>query len=564
MEKLAQARLSWLFVGLLAVFCGALVLLQHRWIGEISRAEGDRLRAELRDSLGRLSRDFNNEIANACAALLPGSSEIEARGAQVTYAAHYARWRESHDRLFRRIALVIPRESSADFFNLDLDSGVFAPADWPPPWSGMQEWIASRLNGGGPGPFPPRDTTLIDLPRFGAPGTRGLREQEWLILELNLDYVRTALLPDLLGRHLGGANKLEYQAEVVSAGQPPQVIYRSGGDIERAPDASVPLLDINYARFMRREGGFGPPPMPDSGQGRWRLLVRHRAGSLEAMVSRARWRNLALSAGILLLIMATAAAMVRFSRQAQQLADTQMSFVAGVSHELRTPLAVIRTAAFNLRGKLAGRPDQVERYGKLIQEESEKLSAMVEQVLQFASSKAGRVVRQRAPVAVETLIDDGLSSNGSALARSDLVIDKHFAPGLPLVMADEIALKHAIQNLVDNAIKYGTEGSNWIGISAAAVNDLNGPAIEIKVADRGPGIPLDEQIHIFDPFFRGRRAVQDQVRGTGLGLNLVKKIVEAHGGTIQVHSEPMKGAEFVIRIPAAPPELQDEFAHSIG
>src|SRR6185437_5781526 len=98
MEKLAQARLSWLFVGLMAVFCGALVLLQHRWIGEISRAQGDRLRAELRDSLGRFSRDFNTEIANACSALLPGSSEIEARGAETTYAAHYARWRESNDR----------------------------------------------------------------------------------------------------------------------------------------------------------------------------------------------------------------------------------------------------------------------------------------------------------------------------------------------------------------------------------------------------------------------------------------------------------------------------------
>jgi len=87
--------------------------------------------------------------------------------------------------------------------------------------------------------------------------------------------------------------------------------------------------------------------------------------------------------------------------------------------------------------------------------------------------------------------------------------------------------------------------------------------VEIRIADRGPGIPADEQEHIFDPFFRGQRAVQDQVHGSGLGLYLVKKIVEAHGGTIQVKSEPMNGAEFTIRIPAAPPEMQDEFAHSI-
>ena len=82
------------------------------------------------------------------------------------------------------------------------------------------------------------------------------------------------------------------------------------------------------------------------------------------------------------------------------------------------------------------------------------------------------------------------------------------------------------------------------------------------MADRGPGIPLDEQPHIFDPFFRGRRAVQDQVHGTGLGLNLVKKIVEAHGGSIEVRSEPTKGTDFILRLPAAPPEYQNGFAHT--
>src|SRR5205823_11721439 len=106
--------------------------------------------------------------------------------------------------------------------------------------------------------------------------------------------------------------------------------------------------------------------------------------------------------------------------------------------------------------------------------------------------------------------------------------------------------------LFGNAVKYGMDGSNWIGISASAVVDGKDPAVEVRVADRGPGIPFDEQDHIFDPFFRGRRAVQDQVHGTGLGLNLVKKIVEAHGGTIRVKSEPMRGTEFVMRIPAAP------------
>jgi signal transduction histidine kinase len=239
-----------------------------------------------------------------------------------------------------------------------------------------------------------------------------------------------------------------------------------------------------------------------------------------------------------------------------------MNFVAGISHELRTPLTIINTAAYNLRGRVAARPDQVEKYGALIKAESEKLTNLVEQVLRFASVQAGHAIRAREPVAVPSLIEAGLRSSSAAIAGSFLTVEKHVDPDLPLILADELALRHALQNLFDNAVKYGAEGGNWIGISACAVTGNSGPAVEIRVSDRGAGIPKDEQAHIFDPFFRGRRAIQDQVHGTGLGLNLVKKIVEAHGGSIWVKSEPMQGTEFIVRIPAAPPELQNEFAHS--
>jgi signal transduction histidine kinase len=115
-----------------------------------------------------------------------------------------------------------------------------------------------------------------------------------------------------------------------------------------------------------------------------------------------------------------------------------------------------------------------------------------------------------------------------------------------------VALQHALQNLIGNAAKYGTAGGNWIGVFASQTRDKEQAVVEIRVADRGPGIPQDEQKHIFEPFFRGRRAVEDQIHGAGLGLNLAKKIVEAHGGSIRVQSEPMKGTEFTVRIPAAP------------
>ena len=554
----ARAWLSWAFISLLAVLCGVLAVLQNRWISEFTRAEKQRLQQQLQSEVSRLSREFNDQVSRACSGLLPPASQIEELGRERAYAAQYSRQKESDDRMFSRIALVIPQGDSLALSILDPDTGQFGRADWPAAWISVRDQMLARIRGGGPGPVMPPGSTLIDLPRFDNRGP-GRGEQEWLLAELNLDYARNTMLPELLRRYLGGGGKLDYQAEVVLSADPSRLIFQSGaeGRIIGEPDASVNLFDTGGPMFRDRPPGRPParfaPPMPPQenfGRGRWRLLVRHQSGSLDAVVARARWQNVAISAAILLLILATVAALVRFSRRAQQLAETQMNFVANVSHELRTPLTVIRTAAFNLRNELARKPEQVERYGKLIHDESTKLTNLVEQILQFASAGAGHVVREREPVEVEKLIDESLRSSQASLQGPGLILERQFDPGLPLVLADRLAMKHAFQNLLDNALKYGSDGDHWIGISAAAVKDVHGTAVEVRVADRGPGIPDEEQKHIFDAFFRGRRAIQDQVHGTGLGLNLVKRIIEAHGGTIQVSSAPAKGTEFIVRIPA--------------
>src|SRR5215471_541210 len=101
MEKFRrQAWISWASVGLLAVLCASLAFLQHQWLGEISRAEGDRLRASLQAGLIRLSRDFSSEVTSACAALLPAASDIDKLGREQAYAMRYFQWKESHDALF--------------------------------------------------------------------------------------------------------------------------------------------------------------------------------------------------------------------------------------------------------------------------------------------------------------------------------------------------------------------------------------------------------------------------------------------------------------------------------
>jgi signal transduction histidine kinase len=138
-----------------------------------------------------------------------------------------------------------------------------------------------------------------------------------------------------------------------------------------------------------------------------------------------------------------------------------------------------------------------------------------------------------------------------------------------MVLADEIALSHALENLIDNAAKHGANPRLWMAVCAREVEERGNTFVEIGVIDRGPGIPAEEQSAIFEPFYRGRRAMEDQVRGTGLGLDLVKKIVEAHGGSLRVISVPWVHTEFILRLPAVaasgeaspPMEAENEFAH---
>ncbi len=572
-----HTRLSWFFVAALFVLCASLGVLQYRWIDEASRAERERLRGSLQASLFRLSVGFNSDLVTACAAILPRFAPPDAEIPDQDYAALYKQWKESgqHGRLFSAIAIARPAGDSFTLRSLNLDTAVFAPAPWPDSWQPVRQHLEARLaqmregRDGRPGgrgfrPMEIDEGLLIEIPR------RGRSELEWLIFEVNPGYVRDTLLPELLSRHLGSSFS-DYQVEVVSRQSPSRVLYRypadASGSIGPAADASVALFEVSWDQLFRRNappgardmmrGRPGPGPGPF---GRWQLNVRHRSGSLGAVVARTRARNLGVTAAILLLMLATVASLIVFTRRAQRLATLQMNFVAGVSHELRTPLTVIRTAAFNLRGKLAQNPAQVEKYGSLIRQEAERLTGIVEDVLQFASQHSGRSRLNLEPVPAEDLIEASLAACRSVLDASHCTVEKDIQPGLAPLLGDPVALQHALQNLLTNAAKYGASGAgNWIGI--AALSPTPG-WIEIRVSDRGPGISPEELPNLFDPFFRGQRAIQDQVHGTGLGLALVKGIVEAHSGSVSAASEPGRLTSFTLRLPAAPPEPLPEAAAS--
>lgn len=223
-----------------------------------------------------------------------------------------------------------------------------------------------------------------------------------------------------------------------------------------------------------------------------------------------------------------------------------MEFVAGVSHELRTPLAVIRSAAQNLAdGSVAGE-SQVRRYGGLIEAEGRRLEDLVENVLELAgvASQTRRSVRER--VSAAGVVRSAIADNVAESRERGVDVETAVPEAEVFVLGDEGALRRGVANLVGNALKHGGDG-NAVKVSI----ERRSGEVSITVSDRGPGIPPSEVPHLFDAFYRGRRARDGQVRGSGLGLSLVQQIAREHGGRVEVESQPGRGSRFSLVLPEA-------------
>jgi signal transduction histidine kinase len=281
-------------------------------------------------------------------------------------------------------------------------------------------------------------------------------------------------------------------------------------------------------------------------EGNWTLNVQHSAGSLEKFIAGTRNKNLGISFGILGLLAVSIVFVFVSAQRARVLAQRQIDFVSSVSHEFRTPLAVIYSAGENLADGVAREEKQVSRYGNLIKNEGKKLTAMVEQILEFAGANSGKKKYDFRELNVRDIIENALAECQALIDEKGFSVETDYAENLPPVKADANALSQAIQNLIGNSLKY-SNGEKQIKISARN----GGGRVKITVEDKGIGISPKDLKHIFEPFFRAKAVVDEQIHGNGLGLSLVRETVEAHGGKISVESEVDKGSRFSIQLPVA-------------
>ena len=336
------------------------------------------------------------------------------------------------------------------------------------------------------------------------------------------------------------------EATWISYGQPPWLVSVAAGPgsgdalaiVVRAREV-LARLGSSAAGIQLADGRAGQP-LGESFPG---LRVAIPAQTEEGSIPRRTFLALALAVVIALTLFA-GHLLLRDVHREVRMAEMRSQFVSGVSHELKTPLTAIRmyTEAMQMEEDLDGQTRR--EYLDIILKESERLSRLVGNVLDFARIEQGRKTYNIRPVVLAEVLEASVRAVEHPLQQSGFQLDLAVDGDLPPVAADPDAIEQAILNLLGNAMKYSGDSRR---IALQLLRE-NGDAV-IRVVDHGVGIPGKEQARIFEKFYRVPSPENRQMPGTGLGLTLVQHIVKAHGGSVGVDSKPGEGSTFSIRLP---------------
>jgi len=225
------------------------------------------------------------------------------------------------------------------------------------------------------------------------------------------------------------------------------------------------------------------------------------------------------------------------------LARLKSDFVSNVSHELRTPLALIRLYAETLElGRLAS-PEKHQEYYVIIRKESERLTSLINNILDFSRIEAGRKEYEFRETDLSELVHNTLESYRYQIEQHGFTLEEKIGE-VPPLKVDREAMARSLVNLVNNALKY-SQDRKYIGVNLYCDDGC----VKLEVIDHGIGIPASEQHKIFEKFYRVGDPLVHNTKGSGLGLSLVQHIARAHGGDVGVASAPGSGSKFTITLP---------------
>ena len=232
--------------------------------------------------------------------------------------------------------------------------------------------------------------------------------------------------------------------------------------------------------------------------------------------------------------------------QIRSLEAVRKEFVANVSHELRTPLSIITGYLETL---IEGRDDQETnlRFLRTMQKHAQRLNLLIEDLLTLSQLESRKISLHFEVVDLSESVHRVLEQLDSRIREGGAIVSTRIPNNLPRVEADAFRIDQALHNLLDNALKHSNKSGARISIEAYCETTT----VVVNISDDGVGIPLGDQPHIFERFYRVHKDRSRDAGGTGLGLSIVKHIVQAHGGSITVQSRPGAGAAFVMSLPVS-------------
>ena len=347
----------------------------------------------------------------------------------------------------------------------------------------------------------------------------------YLTMPLDQEYLKNDFLPNELNKHFGKSQKKgvnvwlrDWTNDNIIASSNPDVAY-----------------DHDKIQFKQRF-----PDLFDN----WKLEVSFtNTPTVEASNSSLLKNLIVLGAAVLLLLGALVFMFISAQKE-RALAERQAGFLANVTHELKTPLAVMQAAGENLSDGRVKDQSRLKNYGTHIYNEAVRLRKMIEKLLDVAKADAGQSLIEPKPVNLDQLVQTYINEQKTYIENRGFMLDVAIADDIPRAMVDVGSFDTILGNLVENALKYSKE-ERYLGIFLKTDEDN----ITLTVEDHGVGMPKKVMSHVFDKFYRAEDTLTAQTKGHGLGLSIVRSLVELNGGSIRVSSEVGKGSIFTVTFP---------------
>ncbi len=357
---------------------------------------------------------------------------------------------------------------------------------------------------------------------------------------VQLDAVRQDLFPNLVAQGLadilessGGGPAFELRVHDEHG----RLVYGSADSLPAVSvERTLPMVFYPAEDILPRMAASLPAR-------EWKLTLTQQNTSAPSLIAFTRWQSYGLSGLSVLLICVALGFALQARARASQLSRMQSDFVAHVSHQLKTPVSLLSAVCETLDVVRARSPEKLEQCLDIVKMETNRLSLLVQHILEFSSLSDGARRFEAEPVSLGPLVRETVESFTAALAPTGFRIDVH-EHAAPVVAADPVALEQAVVNLLDNAIKYS-------GLSRAVTVRLTADVSHaiIEIIDRGIGIAPDDQARIFERFYRVDGGFSNSRQGFGLGLAIARQLVSGQRGSIELESILGVGSTFRIRLP---------------